>query len=62
MDIVLPYDVGRLRGSDEGSIQLYKYDSSQSAWVPYASSLNQETDELYMRVGETGYYMMLANR
>lgn len=62
MDIVLPYDTAMLRSSDEASIKLYKYDVSKQAWVFYPANLNTQTDEVHARVGNAGYYMLLADR
>jgi len=62
MDVVLPYDTAMLRTSDESTIKLYKYDLNQKEWVFYPATVNTQTDEVHARVGDAGYYMLLADR
>ncbi len=62
MDVVLPYDAALLRGSNETSLRLYKYDSGQKAWVAHPSNVNVNTDEMHARVDTSGYYILMADR
>lgn len=62
MDVVFPYDPFMLRGSDESSLKLYKYDLSIQAWVNYPATINAGSNEVHARIDEAGYYMLMADR
>lgn len=62
MDIEISYDEQLLGTTDEGKLQIFKFDSSLNSWTPLPGGIDKNRNVVYARVSSPGEFVILGAR